>query len=150
MSAQPILQHLEQRVDLIQRKICELYEQQEAIQAEIKKYKAELAKLRIPEKLLPCYRPKGFSPLGRPVTGELRKCLLCDHMLSVKRSRIEEGGGWLCAKCQKQHSVLRVKDCPRCNGHLIKGHDGEIDCLTCGFSRPLITISDAFYILQLN
>ena len=145
-----LLQYLDQRMAEIRQKALEAALQYEINRFQLAYYKKALAQLpKIPKTLLPNYKPKGFSPLGRPALGEIRPCLLCGSPRYIRRSKINRGEGLLCISCHRQHSLLRVKRCPRCNGSFIReGH--ALTCLNCGLSRPLLGRDNGFYILQLN
>ena len=86
----PLAPILLQRMGEIRLKLLELAEQHQRISVMVNLYKEELAKLpKIPKTLLSNYKPKAFSPLGRPTKGEVRACLLCGSIRYIKRSVIE-------------------------------------------------------------
>lgn len=143
-------QHMDRRMAEIRQILLELAVHYQTNSVMLDLYRNELARLpKLPKTLLPSYEPKGFSPLGRPALGEIRSCLLCGNPRYIKRPKIKRGEGLLCINCHRQHSLLRVKQCPRCNGSFVRERK-EVTCLSCGFSRPCLCRIEGFYIVQLN
>jgi len=76
---------------------------------------------------------------GRPPTGELRKCALCQGDIYIRAYILQKRPDWgiLCKECQQKYLSISAGHCPRCKGNLISTDDSsEVACLQCGRHYP--------------
>lgn len=93
----------------------------------------------LPKTLQPEYQPKGSTPLGRPTSGEVRKCAICGREFYAKRYLIERGRGLYCRDCKVKVPTLRAGHCPDCKGDLKKDVAGEkLLCQQCAKEWPIL------------